>query len=350
MVQSSRLMAWMQLADILPCGLVVTDLRGYVLLWNHYMAEITGLGAQQMHGELIFQWFPELETVAVNARVPFSRNNRQLFLQTRSQSLDQGHMWTFLSEVEPRKIDFASVVSHELRIPLTSIKGFVDTLLRSRDQLNEEQQVRFLTIIKNQADRLTRLVEDILLMSQAQSDYPPDIINPVAIEPVLRRILENLPSQCGDHPVIWEVPEDLPVVCADEDRLEQIFLNLLDNAFKYSPQGSPVTVRAWIDSTFVAVAVQDQGMGISPDSLDWIFDQFARVEKTNATVGSGLGLYITRSLVESLGGQISVQSIEGQGSTFTVLIPIICPVRVPPGRPINDPPLPDNPPESYPPL
>ena len=222
--------------DALPCGVAVTNSLGYIILWNQHMAELTGISPHQAEGELIFRWFPELETMAVNARVPFYRSGRRVHFRVQSQAVAQGRSWAFQAEdtqvPEALQADLVSMVSHEVRVPLTSIKGFVDTLLRSRDQLNEEQQVRFLTIIKNQADRLSRLVEDLLSMARLQSGRMRNLPEGVQVRPVLERVLENLAQVSNSHSLLWEITPDLPSVWADEDRLEQIFTNLLDNAFK----------------------------------------------------------------------------------------------------------------------
>ncbi|WP_245395666.1 PAS domain-containing protein [Anthocerotibacter panamensis] len=318
-----------EILDSLPCGVVVTDASNCVILWNQTMAEITGINPHQAEGELIFRWFPELETLAVNARVPFHRNGQMLQVQKRF--LTEGHSWTFQpGSVEPldsAQIDFVSTVSHELRIPLTSIKGFVDTLLRSRAQLNEEQQVKFLNIIKQQADRLTRLAEDLLTMSRIQSGRVRSLPEGLQVREAVERILENLTQKALDHMLVWDIPDDLPPVWADRDRLEQIFTNLLDNAFKYSAPGAPVRIMACVDATdplFLAISIVDRGIGIDRGALEHIFDRFYRAENaaSQGNGSTGLGLYITRSLVESLGGRVAVESVVNQGSTFTVWLPI----------------------------
>ncbi len=316
-----------EVINCLPLGVVVTDTSARVILWNSVMTEITGISPHQAEGELIFRWFPEIETQAVNARVPFQRGENLLHLQAQSRTTQRGRVWTFEPEAPTRTnepIDFVSMVSHELRTPLTSIKGFIDTLLRSRDHLNEEQQVRFLNIVKNQADRLTRLVEDLLLLSRIQSGQLRPTGLGIALQEVLPRLLENLAQTTEDHKLIIELPDDALLVQADSDRLEQILTNLIDNACKYSPPGTTVTLRAVTDPSQpnnLRLTIQDQGIGIDAIALEHIFDRFYRLDRTEAG-GTGLGLYITRSLVESLGGQITAESVLQKGTIFTVVLPL----------------------------
>jgi two-component system phosphate regulon sensor histidine kinase PhoR len=294
--------------DALPWGLVYTAQDGIVVFWNKTMADLTGISARQAKGKLIYHWIAELK---VNC-----------------QDHEGGTLWTFTPEDHLDRVqsDFVSTVSHELRTPLTSIKGFVDTLLRSRRQLPEDQQIRFLRIIKNQADRLTRLVEDILIVSKIQSGQLRNAPQRLDLADVIDRVLENLSQKTAHHQLDLNLNEDLPAVWADQDRLEQILTNLVDNALKYSPKNTVVALKAWMDPKIpgkLSISVVDQGIGIPEAFLEQIFNRFNRLDTplTREREGTGLGLYITKSLVESLGGQIAVESRESLGSTFTVYLP-----------------------------
>ncbi|WP_287129793.1 cell wall metabolism sensor histidine kinase WalK [Candidatus Cyanaurora vandensis] len=295
------------------------------------MAEITGISPHQAGGELIFHWFPELETLALNARVSFYRREQRTELNFQQRGIELGR-WTYQEapqDLNALHADFVATVSHELRIPLTSIKGFVDTLLRSRQQLSEEQQVHFLTIIKDQADRLTRMVEDLLVMSKIESGHLPNLAEGVCIREVLERTLAALAQKAASHKLVCDLAADLPKVWADRDRLEQIFVNLLDNALKYSQPGTTVTIRGWVvEGDFITLSVQDQGIGIDSTALEQIFERFCHIDQEDIakTAPIGLGLYITKSLVESLGGRIEVVSTVGQGTTFTVWLPTTPPL------------------------
>ncbi len=233
------------------------------------------------------------------------------------------------SSVQQAQIDFVSTVSHELRTPLTSIKGFADTILRAGERLDVSQQRRYVGIIKEQADRLTRLVEDLLAVSRLESKRLQLTIRSISFAETLERVLMNLSEKSSHHKIVQDIPPGLPAVWADADRLEQILTNLVDNAVKYSLQNTTVTVRAKAvqstdkpDEELIEFSVTDEGVGIGKEHLPKIFSKFSRLDNplVRQTEGTGLGLYITRSLVLALGGEIKVASEPGQ-TTFTVRLP-----------------------------
>jgi two-component system phosphate regulon sensor histidine kinase PhoR len=227
-----------------------------------------------------------------------------------------------VNSVQQAQTEFVSTVSHELRTPLTSIKGFADTILRAGDRLDTAQQRRYLGIIKDQADRLTRLVEDLLAVSRLESKRMQLTIRAVDLGQAIQRVLRNLADKAGDHRVLVTLPAGCPPVWADADRIEQILTNLIDNAIKYSPAKTSITITArGIDSNpeMVEFSVTDEGVGIPEQHISKIFTKFGRLDNplVRQTEGTGLGLYITRSLVIALGGQIKVESSPGR-TTFTV--------------------------------
>lgn len=233
--------------------------------------------------------------------------------------LVQGH------SVQQAQTEFVSTVSHELRTPLTSIKGFADTILRAGDRLDANQQKRYVTIIKDQADRLTRLVEDLLAVSRLESKRMQMTIRAIDLNDAVLRVLRNLTNKARFHKIINNIPSGLPHVWADADRLEQILTNLIDNAIKYSPQNSTVTITARDVAgppEIIEFCVIDEGVGIDNEHIAEIFNKFSRLDNplTRQTEGTGLGLYITRSLVFALSGQIKVASRPGS-TTFTVQLP-----------------------------
>lgn len=227
--------------------------------------------------------------------------------------------------VQQAQTEFVSTVSHELRTPLTSIKGFADTILRAGDRLDLAQQRRYIDIIKQQADRLTRLVEDLLAVSRLESKKLQLTVRAIDLREAIQRVTHILSEKARNHKINEVIPPGLPLVWADADRLEQILTNLIDNAIKYSPAETTVTVVARdVPGTpeMVEFSVADQGGGIPQEHLPEIFSKFSRLDNplTRQTEGTGLGLYITRSLVVALGGQIKVTSVPGC-TTFTVQLP-----------------------------
>ncbi len=234
------------------------------------------------------------------------------------------------SSVQQAQTEFVSTVSHELRTPLTSIKGFADTILRAGERLEAGQQKRYVGIIKDQADRLTRLVEDLLAVSRLESRKLQMTIRAIDLNDAVQRVCRNLMEKTRNHKIVTKIPQGLPPVWADADRLEQILTNLVDNAIKYSPAGTTVTIAAreviaretQENPEMVEIAVTDQGGGITPENINQIFNKFTLLDNplSRATEGTGLGLYITRSLVLALGGTINVVSEPGE-TTFVVLLP-----------------------------
>ncbi len=223
-------------------------------------------------------------------------------------------------------VDFVSTVSHELRTPLTSIKGFADTLLQSGSQLSAEQQNRFLNIIKSQVDRLTRLVENLLTVSKLESKRDKSIFKAIELPNFFKNILYNVQQKAQDHKIEVKIMPNLPPVWADSDKFEQIMTNLVDNAIKYSNGGTTVKIEARFiagNTDFIEINVVDQGVGIPEEHISKIFSKFSRIDNalTRQVQGTGLGLYITKSLVESMEGKISLKS-DGSGSTFTVILPV----------------------------
>lgn len=229
--------------------------------------------------------------------------------------------------------DFVSTVSHEFRTPLTSIKGFADTLLRYGNNLEAEQQKRFINIIKHQADRLTRLVENLLTVSKLGAQKTAFDYRPVPLKKTVDRIVQSVEAKLTDpRKFTVLVADDLPEVWADPDKLEQVLLNLIDNAAKYSYANTEVTVKAQLhasDADKMQIDIRDQGVGIPKHHLPNIFSKFSRIDNplTREVEGTGLGLYITKSLSQAMGGDITVDSTENQGSTFSVILPVATPER-----------------------
>lgn len=226
-------------------------------------------------------------------------------------------------------IDFVSTVSHELRTPLTSIKGFADTLLGAGNSLSGEQRARFISIIKSQVDRLTRLVENLLTVSRLEARQTRTIYRAVDLNNTIDSILCNIQHKSAGHNIEVNILPGLPSVWADTDKLEQVLTNLVDNAVKYSNPGTTVSIDAGFvreDADMIEIKVKDQGFGIPQEHLPGIFNKFSRIDSplTRQVQGTGLGLYITKSLVKSMNGDITVQSSD-KGTVFTIKLPAASP-------------------------
>jgi len=228
-----------------------------------------------------------------------------------------------LKELEKVRQDFVANVSHELRTPLTTIKGYAETLLGGA--LKEEVAFQFVQVIKRQSDRLTKIVEDLLALSKIElKEFQLKIeILPFyeLVEDVLRYIQEA--AEKKKISISFELLTPLTVK-ADRNYLEQILINLIDNAIKYGKEGGKITVSAvQRNQSEVEVSVSDNGIGIPKEDLPRIFERFYRVDKGRSQElgGTGLGLSIVKHLVQAHGGNVWAESQPGQGSTFYFTIP-----------------------------
>ena len=252
------------------------------------------------------------------------------------------HDVTELRELNRMRSEFISNVSHELRTPVTAIKGFAESLLDGEE--DEATTRRFLALIGDAADRLVRLVDDVLSLSRAESREVRLRIEPVSVAEAARSQAALLEAEARSRQVTIhiEVPRDLPPVAADRELLDRVLLNLLDNAVKYNRPGGAVTVTAQTaPENAVRIEVSDTGAGIAPEDLPRLFERFYRVDKARSRRlgGTGLGLAIAKQVVEQHGGRIEVQSTLGEGSTFSFTIPRIPPLApaAAPRQPVSQP-------------
>lgn len=230
---------------------------------------------------------------------------------------------TEIVKLENMRRDFVANVSHELKTPLTSINGFVETLIINED-LPSDKRNRFLAIIQKESDRLKRLIEDILLLSSIESKNNLVTEN-VLLYNIFKEVYEMI-SYIADskHIKIYYNFEDENVaIQAYGDYIKQLFLNLIDNAIKYTPEGGTVIINQFTRNNEITIEVIDNGVGIPKEDQDKIFQRFYRVDKarSRSVGGTGLGLAITKHIVNSLQGNISVESKLGEGSKFIVTIP-----------------------------
>jgi len=238
------------------------------------------------------------------------------------------HDVTELRRLERMREDFVANASHELKTPLASIKAYTETLLDWALQ-DEEVNVRFLNQIDEQADRLNRLILDLLSLARLESGQGAFEHGPLPLAPLVRRCAEAHRDRAESKGLEFVVdlgPADRegPIVLADEEAIRQILDNLVDNAIKYTSSGGKVRVSCRMDDDdCVALAVCDSGVGIPRDDLPRVFERFYRVDKARSRElgGTGLGLSIVKHMVQALDGQVSVASRVGSGSTFTVRLP-----------------------------
>lgn len=226
-----------------------------------------------------------------------------------------------LRELDHAKSEFVSMLAHELKGPMTTVKGFGEVLRDQWDAISEDKRDHILAMIAREIDRLSRLVHDLLDVSRLEAGTLRCEMGSVSVPELVANFLEEHASLRERHSVVSDIRGELPPVWADADRVRQVLLNLTTNAVRHSPEGSTVRVGAEVTTRdgerHVLVSVADQGIGIAPDDRDRVFTKFVTIGKPAwITKGTGLGLFITRGIVESHGGGIWVESEVGKGSTF----------------------------------
>lgn len=217
-------------------------------------------------------------------------------------------------------IEIIATVSHELRSPLTSIKGFTSLLLSRWDAIADDRKLEMLEQVRHDADRVTRMLTELLDISRLDAGRLHLRLRPVDLAQLARAVVAKVALVEPDLDATVDFPGPFPEVEADADKVEQVLTNLVENAAKYaSPQG--LRVRGSVVGDEVAVEVFDTGAGIPAADLPRVFERFFRREEGRPT-GTGLGLWISRGLVEAHGGQLTATSTEGQGSTFRFTLPM----------------------------
>ena len=231
-----------------------------------------------------------------------------------------------LRKVDEAKSDLISIVSHELRTPLTAIKAYTETLIDNLQSPSFTMQEKFLVIVNEECDRLSRIVNDVLDLSRMESGRRRLKAEPVSISRLLEEVTGTVAPELAqkDARLRNDLSADLPQVEVDPDLLKQVLVNLIGNAAKFTRQGTEVVVRARRQGERVIVSVEDHGLGIPADKLDRVFERFYRIEETSMdrVSGTGLGLAIVKSVVELHGGTVRVESVVGEGSRFVFDLPI----------------------------
>lgn len=230
-----------------------------------------------------------------------------------------------LKHLERVRAEFVANVSHELKTPVTAVKGFAETLL-SGALYNYRAAEEFVNIIYEEAERLSRLIHDLLELSKIESKGFRLRIEPVELDKEITRIVDKLKPQFikKELTLTTDLPSEPVVVKADRDQIEQVLLNLLDNSLKYTPSGGEVEVSMRRESKEAVVAVRDTGIGIPQEDLPRIFERFYRVDKARSRKlgGTGLGLSIVKHIIEAHRGRVWVESELGKGSTFYFSLPL----------------------------
>ena len=341
--------------SILRCmveGLVVIDPKGKVLLINDQAKTMFGVMDDQIRDGS----FVEISRSPVIRKIlqevlafDFSKNTYSKrisvedgrWFRVNAISLRNGteqpsgsilvfHDITEIQRLETVRSDFIANVSHELRTPLTAIRGYVETLLQ-HPPAEPADAKQFLTIIDRHSERLSRLTEDLLVLSELESGAQKLTLRPVEAEQLIQRVLEVFWDRAAKKKISlsYSLPSGLPSILGDYDRLQQLFINLVDNAVKYTPSGGSVTITATHTllgaqgDSGVEIIVADTGAGIADQDLPRLSERFYRVDKARSRElgGTGLGLAIVKHIVLAHGGELKIESAVNHGTTVRVFLP-----------------------------
>ena len=230
-----------------------------------------------------------------------------------------------LKRAEKLRREFVANVSHELRTPLTSIRTYAETISDSRE-LPQETEEEFLRVIINESDRMTKIVQDLLELSRFDSGNIQLTLARFSIERSVREVYAAiaLEARKRGHILNLELEWGIPMIMGDRARIEQVLMNIITNALKYTPDGGTIEIISGSQGTNIFVRIEDTGVGIPPEDLTRVFDRFYRVDKarTRESGGTGLGLSIARDIAVLHGGDIWIESTQGKGTSVTVTLPV----------------------------
>jgi two-component system phosphate regulon sensor histidine kinase PhoR len=322
-------------------GIIIADKEGNVQLLNEAAMRMFDLSAENYLGRSLIEVTRQFQLVELWQKAHTSHESQaitleigvdRIFLQVIATTLDPAipgatlivmQDLTRIRKLETVRQDFVSNVSHELRTPLASLKALVETLQEGA-LTDPPAAKRFLTHMDTEIDNLTQMVQELLELSRIESGKVPlekQIVNPcVLMKSAIDRM--SMQAERAGLSLVSNCTEDLPEIRTDAERIEQVFVNLIHNAIKFTPPGGKITVSAIRHSNEIIFQVKDTGVGIAPEDLSRIFERFFKADKARSGKGTGLGLSISRHLIEAHGGHIWAESQEMVGSTFFFSLPI----------------------------
>jgi signal transduction histidine kinase len=315
-------------------AVVLIDADDRIRSWNAAAEQLFGVSFEAAVGRRIGDVIPSLVpfvegSYADDDLAPVRIGDEERWLAVAVSGFEGGRVLTLRDAttehlLERARADFVTTASHELRTPLTAIYGGVRTLLEREDILDEEQRLGFLRMIEQESQHLSQIVDQLLVTAQIDRGEMRLAEDDFDVQALCTSVLVAADARKPDSVTLALIaPAGATTVRFDELRLKQVLVNLVENAIKYSPDGGRVEVSILGDDDRLRIEVCDEGLGIPPSEQARIFEKFYRLDAdmTRGVGGSGLGLYISREIVEQMGGSLSVRSATGSGSTFTVTLP-----------------------------
>lgn len=329
-------------------GVIAVDMDDRVIMINQSACRILGADPQKAHGKLIQEAtrntkIQEFITSLVKNNLVISEKKemqlnfegRDIFIHIQGSSLQDAlgktigavivmHDITDIKRLENIRREFVANVSHELRTPLTSIKGFVETLID--EEQSDDDRRKFLNIIQKHVDRLNSIIEDLLTLATLEKEEKEEEfeLSEAKTDVIINNVKELCSGKAGEKNIaIQSETSLLRNIRCSQPLIEQALLNLVDNAVKYSPEGSEVSIKCFEEEKMINFSVTDKGQGISPVHFDKIFERFYRIDKSRSRKegGTGLGLSIVKHIMNLHKGKATVESEVGKGSTFTLRFP-----------------------------
>lgn len=340
-----------RLQTIIGCmadGVLVTNMDGRLVLWNASSVKMLKLPSQEVPGKAL-KFYIKNEVIINSIREILSSKEEGVSMISREIEVDKGTTLmaiiapvkdeegrvlgtvtvlrdiTKLKEIDKIKSQFVSMVAHELRAPVAAIEGWLEIVLSGELGEDEDQRKKWLSRAKDRAHSLLIMVNDLLEINRMESGRIAQKMETVKLSEIIKKIVDFVKPEADKQKITitLKLPEKMPPVQADVKDMERLFTNLITNAIKYNFRNGSVTIEGEVERNLICIHVKDSGFGISPENLNKIFDDFYRVEDntTKKITGTGLGLTISKKIVDSHFGRIEVKSQLNEGSTFSVCLP-----------------------------
>ena len=344
--------AQIHIIESLSEAVIVVDAKQTIVIFNKAAEKMTGVDTQKAIGQKIDTVLQVYSDLTLTPFTTYSHaatdpnaaphgfrlkkadgNEIGIILMINTHIIGANHKGYLITlrdtskeqQLEEMKVDFVSMAAHELRTPLTAIRGYASLLQMHYIHQLDESAKELLTRLIVSTTNLTNLIDNLLSVSRIERNNLTIEAKPIDITIILKDVFASFEQQAltKKQHFILQAPETLPMVMVDPFRIGQVFINLISNALNYTPEGGNITVTVSDKNTYLEISVQDTGEGIPPDALPRLFTKFFRVSGSleQGSKGTGLGLYITKSIVELHKGKIWAESTLGKGSTFTFTLP-----------------------------